>query len=1223
MASFSLAGHSKRHSPISFLEESSVSVSSPIDSRMHASETPSWPNQPEFQEGSSSWNRSTEDPEMANNRHADTGQNERVVSPSEGAYPIRMDVDMLPPPSSTQYHNVHNFTMQPEPWPFPAPQPEAAYIPPRSLPSHFSSHVGGSSSRTIPRNQVVQSSYSSLARALDPPSTRSNFDSTSSRPAELSPPSFSELLDSYSASVPQYLHPYTTSHSYTSDIDNYAQAQAPIPYPPNLSSQSQSVTSQDFFYPVTDLSISSMEPQGSSQQSSYPSYIHDAHATGQSIGEKTLMEVLSSPDFDTLIQQKMAYLNSEAMFPVPDSIPTPILPSISPFSTQATSTVPSLPVQPLSLASVDDTNMPLPQILSPSYMQQLMAFAPPPIPSPVLGPNRVQHSHYRPSVSRRGSAQHYSEVDASEGPETDDDLDKFIQVAANSDRFDDNATIDEASKQLGLNNLQEKLPGMEVTLMPHQILGVAWMLDKEKGPMQGGCLADEMGLGKTIQMIATMVTNRSKNQHYRSTLIIAPVALLDQWQREIEEKTNCGLTCFKYHGQSKPISKSELSQYDVVLTTYGTMSHEWPDYEKEVNAKARARRKGENYSVGDDDEEMKSLEYRNQKRRQNAGLLFQVEWYRVVADEAQNIRNRKTRMSRAITDLSATYRWCLTGTPVVNSLTDSYGYLRFLRIRPWYEWKEFNDHVARLEKKRTQLAVKRLQAINATFLLRRKKDSQLDGKALVQLPEKEVKLVRLEFTAEERQIYDMVERKSQAKFNRFLKAGTVLKHYHRVLVLLLRLRQICAHPSLIQEDGKAFINGDEDDDDSGPIIATELTRARGLVSAEFVNKLKARLKQEALDRIQAEKDSEGNADATVDEDDCPICYEPMTDAVFTACAHAFCRECIKAFITQRGKEEATTITTRIEKPCPVCRRTITEEKLFLRSAFEPAEEELNPVSDDTDVDMDAGCHALQPGIDKGKAKAQEPESLCAPRGERDQGKIFHQGDGNSVQTAIVLDSDDEGPDMPEDKGVIFGHNKKSGMHNSEQALTPKFLPSSKMKYMMEQIQELARLKPNEKFLVVSQWTACLALVSDYLTEKNIPHVKYQGDMTSPKREQAVQVFMAKDKAKIMLMSLKCGGVGLNLTRANNVISLDLGWSPAVESQAFDRVHRVGQTKRVLVQRIVIAGTVEDRILEMQQRKQTLADGSLGEGSGNKIGKLSVRELANLFGLDRQGRRLAE
>jgi SNF2 family DNA or RNA helicase len=67
---------------------------------------------------------------------------------------------------------------------------------------------------------------------------------------------------------------------------------------------------------------------------------------------------------------------------------------------------------------------------------------------------------------------------------------------------------------------------------------------------------------------------------------------------------------------------------------------------------------------------------------------------------------------------------------------------------------------------------------------------------------------------------------------------------------------------------------------------------------------------------------------------------------------------------------------------------------------------------------------------------------------------------------------------------------------------------------------------------VSQWTQCLQLVSDYLAEQGVLHVKYQGNMNRKKRDQAVRIFMAKDKAQVMLMSLKCGGVGLNLTRAN-------------------------------------------------------------------------------------------
>lgn len=94
---------------------------------------------------------------------------------------------------------------------------------------------------------------------------------------------------------------------------------------------------------------------------------------------------------------------------------------------------------------------------------------------------------------------------------------------------------------------------------------------------------------------------------------------------------------------------------------------------------------------------------------------------------------------------------------------------------------------------------------------------------------------------------------------------------------------------------------------------------------------------------------------------------------------------------------------------------------------------------------------------------------------------------------------------------------------------------------------------------------------------------------------------------ILLMSLKAGGVGLNLVRGNRVILLDLAWSQAVEEQAFSRCHRIGSMKPVFVDRLTIKDTVEQRIGAMQQRKLALSDAALGEGSGPKLGKLSVAE----------------
>lgn len=110
-----------------------------------------------------------------------------------------------------------------------------------------------------------------------------------------------------------------------------------------------------------------------------------------------------------------------------------------------------------------------------------------------------------------------------------------------------------------------------------------------------------------------------------------------------------------------------------------------------------------------------------------------------------------------------------------------------------------------------------------------------------------------------------------------------------VLVLLLRLRQICSHPALIQEGSAALVRPDEEDEFSTPEIHEELFRARDLVGQEFVDKMKQKLMEITLRRMEAEKES---VDAVAEPEECPICMDVFTDAVVTPCTHSFCRECL-------------------------------------------------------------------------------------------------------------------------------------------------------------------------------------------------------------------------------------------------------------------------------------------------------------------------------------------
>lgn len=106
-----------------------------------------------------------------------------------------------------------------------------------------------------------------------------------------------------------------------------------------------------------------------------------------------------------------------------------------------------------------------------------------------------------------------------------------------------------------------------------------------------------------------------------------------------------------------------------------------------------------------------------------------------------------------------------------------------------------------------------------------------------------------------------------------------------------------------------------------------------------------------------------------------------------------------------------------------------------------------------------------------------------------------------------------------------------------------------------------------------------------LSDKGYKYLRYDGSMNIKQRANTVGKFFDDPEVKVLLVSTKCGSLGLNLTCANRVILMDVWWNPALENQAIDRVHRIGQSKPVEVHRIFINDTVEDRILTLQAKKQ--------------------------------------
>ena len=140
----------------------------------------------------------------------------------------------------------------------------------------------------------------------------------------------------------------------------------------------------------------------------------------------------------------------------------------------------------------------------------------------------------------------------------------------------------------------------------------------------------------------------------------------------------------------------------------------------------------------------------------------------------------------------------------------------------------------------------------------------------------------------------------------------------------------------------------------------------------------------------------------------------------------------------------------------------------------------------------------------------------------------------------------------------------------------------------ELTREITENIGEHKALVFSQFLGMLALIRAKLQEQGIPYEYFDGSTSAPDREKAIQNFQNNDDCRVFLISLKAGGVGLNLTAADYVYIVDPWWNPAVEQQAIDRTHRIGQTKNIFAYRMICIDTIEDKILQLQERKRTLA-----------------------------------
>ncbi|MEV2223386.1 DEAD/DEAH box helicase [Nocardia vinacea] len=300
--------------------------------------------------------------------------------------------------------------------------------------------------------------------------------------------------------------------------------------------------------------------------------------------------------------------------------------------------------------------------------------------------------------------------------------------------------------------------GLKAQLRPYQERGLAWLATMSRYGV-GGILADDMGLGKTVQVLALLVHEREGTDGSGPTLLVSPMSVVGNWQREAERFAP-DLRVLVHHGVGRK-SGTDLDEAvaaaDLVITTYSLLARDAPE-------------------------------------------LARQQWDRVVLDEAQHIKNAGTRQAKAARAVPARHRLALTGTPVENRLEELRSILDFTMPKVLGSAQTFRARFAvPIERDRDENAISRLRTVTQPFVLRRVKT---DPAVISDLPEKLEMTVRANLTVEQAALYQAVVDDMMAK----LKDAKGMARKGAVLGALTRLKQVCNHPAHFLGDGSGVLH---------------------------------------------------------------------------------------------------------------------------------------------------------------------------------------------------------------------------------------------------------------------------------------------------------------------------------------------------------------------------------------------------------------------------------
>jgi len=627
--------------------------------------------------------------------------------------------------------------------------------------------------------------------------------------------------------------------------------------------------------------------------------------------------------------------------------------------------------------------------------------------------------------------------------------------------------------------------------------------------------------------------------------------------------------------------------------------------------------------------------------------LHNTEWGRIILDEAHRIKARTNSTAMAAFALKGTIRWCVTGTPLQNRIGELYSLVRFLQFKPfaYYYCKVKNcaceqlsfmgntrycphcSHSRMLHYSHFKRTVSNPilkfgfngAGRDAFYMLQNKvlKDAMLRRTKLqkhddLNLPPMVVVIRREEFSQEERDFYESLYKESRTKFDTYVKKGTLANNYAHIFDLLTSLRRACDHPYLnIYRPNNAAVE------------KTEMMDICRLCQDSIEFEESAQVACSCTFHYECIKDYVDEAPTL--EPKCPSCFVKLNfDAP---------KEKTKG---KRGRKQAAAAESALPRSpnvsadaassassgSPPIKMEMMESPLPAPANGRAQRMSQTPVRGvKKEMVKNEKTSPLRPEAKEIKKSVKEVKKMGTKREEAvmKRGRPKKEIDENAApsNSAVpVKQEENENVDESDDDNEAAFYKpdpviqrKLKGRKSILQCFrTSQFATSTKIEAVCAEVEAMPA---QDKGIIFSQFSTMLELTGFVLKRKGVNVVSLIGSMSMDSRQASLKQFHNDPKIRVILISLKAGGEGLNLQIANHVFLLDPWWNPASEMQAIQRAHRIGQTKKVRGIRIVIKGTIEEKILELQEKKQLVFDGAV-DGSVGSMQKLTAADLQFLF-----------